>query len=511
MAVTGGGPELRVELASDEPGMVGHLDDLDEGAVERLAGDLESRVLQRVHVGIVELVAMPVPLADDVGAVHRAHPRLAPQPNFLCAESHRPAEVRPFAPALERAVLADPLGDQRDDRMRGRAIELRAVGINDPRAMAGVLDHRDLHPEADAAIRHLVLACVAHRLDLSVNPALAESAGDEDRVHPVETANAGALDLLGVDVADLDSGPGMDSAMDERLAERLVGLRELDVLPDHRDPNLPARALDAVNDRVPFGEIALRRFQPEPLHHQVVEPLLVEHAGDPVDTVGVVAVDHRALGHVGEQGDLAPFTAGEDTLGPAEQDVRLDADRAQLLHRMLRRLRLQLTGGADIGHQREMNEDRPLLAELEPHLTDRLEERQRFDVADGASDLDETHLCVARALTDAGLDLVGDVGDDLDGVAKVFAAPLLAQHVPVDLTGREVVPPPHGRADEAFVVAEVEIGLGAVFGDEHLSMLEGVHRPGIDVDVGIELDDGDAEPPGLEDRGERCGGDPLAE
>jgi hypothetical protein len=41
--------------------------------------------------------------------------------------------------------------------------------------------------------------------------------------------------------------------------------------------------------------------------------------------------------------------------------------------------------------------------------------------------------------------------------------------------------------DEAFVVAEIEIGLSPVVGHEDLAVLEGVHRPGVDVDVGIEL------------------------
>ena len=40
---------------------------------------------------------------------------------------------------------------------------------------------------------------------------------------------------------------------------------------------------------------------------------------------------------------------------------------------------------------------------------------------------------------------------------------------------------------EALVVAEVEVGLGAVLGDEHLAVLVGRHRPGVDVDVRVEL------------------------
>ena len=34
---------------------------------------------------------------------------------------------------------------------------------------------------------------------------------------------------------------------------------------------------------------------------------------------------------------------------------------------------------------------------------------------------------------------------------------------------------------------DVEVGLGAVLGDEHLAVLERVHGAGVDVEVGVEL------------------------
>lgn len=44
---------------------------------------------------------------------------------------------------------------------------------------------------------------------------------------------------------------------------------------------------------------------------------------------------------------------------------------------------------------------------------------------------------------------------------------------------------------------DVEVGFGAVVSDEDLAVLEGVHRAGVDVDVGIQLlhDNADAAGP----------------
>ena len=54
------------------------------------------------------------------------------------------------------------------------------------------------------------------------------------------------------------------------------------------------------------------------------------------------------------------------------------------------------------------------------HLADGLEEGEALDVADRPADLDDDHVRIAVAgdPTDALLDLVGDVRDDLDGAAE---------------------------------------------------------------------------------------------
>ena len=120
-------------------------------------------------------------------------------------------------------------------------------------------------------------------------------------------------------------------------------------------------------------------------------------------------------------------------------------------------------------------------------LADRLEERQALDIADRAADLAQDEIELLIALADEGLDRVGDVRDDLDGAAEIVAAPLLGDDVLIDAAGGDVVHAVRRPPGEALIVAEVEIGLGAVIGDEHLAVLIGAHRPRIDVEIGVEL------------------------
>ena len=60
-------------------------------------------------------------------------------------------------------------------------------------------------------------------------------------------------------------------------------------------------------------------------------------------------------------------------------------------------------------------------------------------------------------------------------------------------------------------MADVEVGLGAVLGDEHLAVLERVHRARVDVEVRVELLHRDPQPAGGEELAEAGGREALAQ
>src|SRR5690606_3541046 len=87
----------------------------------------------------------------------------------------------------------------------------------------------------------------------------------------------------------------------------------------------------------------------------------------------------------------------------------------------------------------------------------------------------------------AALDLVGDVRNDLHGVSEVLAAALARDHLRVDLPGGDVGRLRQVDVEEALVVPDVQVGLGAVVSDEDLTVLERVHGARVDVQIRIEL------------------------
>ena len=209
--------------------------------------------------------------------------------------------------------------------------------------------------------------------------------------------------------------------------------------------------------------------------------------------LGASIVLHHGLDvDVAHQRDLALHRLRDLPVGPADDGVGLDADLPQRRHRVLGRLGLQLAARTDVGHQRDVQEEHVLPADVVAHLPGGLQERQRLDVADRAADLVDDDVDVGPAHPDHQvLDLVGDVRDDLHGVAQVVPAPLLGDHRRIDLAGGDVGVRGEVHVEEALVVPDVQIGLRAVLGDEDLAVLERVHGAGIHVQVRVQLLHGD--------------------
>jgi hypothetical protein len=240
----------------------------------------------------------------------------------------------------------------------------------------------------------------------------------------------------------------------QRLGQRLVSVEQVRVLPDDGDRHLALGRLDAVHDALPAAHVGLAvDRQPEMPQHLAVQPLGVVVDRHLVDGLRVERGDHALRPDVAEQRDLAPLVLGDRPVAAAQQHLRLDADREQLLHAVLGGLGLQLARGGDEGHQRQVHEQAALRPHLVGELADRLQERQALDVAHGAADLDDDEVVAVGLRLDHLLDLVGDVRNDLHGAAEVVAPPFRGDHVGIDPPRGPIVGARRVDAGEPLVVA----------------------------------------------------------
>ena len=125
-----------------------------------------------------------------------------------------------------------------------------------PQQVSHRLDHRHLHAEADAEIRHVALARELRRADLAFGAALAEAARHQDAVDVFEERRrVFLLEHLGLDPVEIDLHLVGDAAVGERLGQRFVGILHAGVLADDGDRDLAFRIADALVDQLPAREI----------------------------------------------------------------------------------------------------------------------------------------------------------------------------------------------------------------------------------------------------------------
>ena len=445
---------------------------------------------------------MPVALVHLAGSIDGVRARADRQLAGVPTQPHRAPE---FVDSQQIAQLVDDLvGGVRVAFGRVRAVE--------PAHVAGELDRRPLETVADAEVGNAALAGDAGGAHHAAGPAVAEPARDEDAVRVVQQVVVGALfERLRLDPLDVHGQPMSKAPVVQRLVETLVGIFVTHVLADDMDAKTIHGLPETLYQRLPrvHRRFGIRQLQPP--EHVAVEPLVAEDERDLVDARHVLGGDHRILVHVAEQGDLAANLRGQKTVGAAQQDVGLNADRPQIADAVLRRLGLQLAGGPDERHQGQMDVEGVRPSDVLPELSNGFQERLALDVPDGAPDLDQHDVHVGRHRADAVLDLVRDVGDDLHRAAEIVAAALLLNHREIDLAGGPVVVLGGEGVGEALVVPEVQIGFRAVVGDIHLAVLVGAHRARVDVDVGVELLQRHPIAVALHEASDRGGGQSLPE
>ena len=106
---------------------------------------------------------------------------------------------------------------------------------------------------------------------------------------------------------------------------------------------------------------------------------------------------------------------------------------------MLSRFGFHLTGGCDVGQQRQVHEQRVLRPELGPHLPDRLEKRKRFDVADRTANFAQDEIVIALIRKRKFFDRIGNMRDDLHSCAQIIPSPFFGDNVAINASAGDVV------------------------------------------------------------------------
>ena len=103
------------------------------------------------------------------------------------------------------------------------------------------------------------------------------------------------------------------------------------------------------------------------------------------------------------------------------------------------------------------------------------------------------------------------MGDDLDSLAQVGTLALFVQHIPVDLAGSQVGVFVQVFIGKTLVMAQVQVGLGAVVSHKDLAVLQRAHRAGVHVDIRVQFLACHFQAAGLQQAAQAGGGNALAQ
>ena len=287
----------------------------------------------------------------------------------------------------------------------------------------------------------------------------------------------------------------------------------LDVLPDHGDLNFVLGIADPMDQFTPVTNVEPTRFQSQLIADLLVQLVLNQSQRDFVNgELFVDLFDDGLLLNIAEQGNLGAVIMAKRAFGPDDKNIGLNPDFTQLTDAVLGRLCLRFAGCFEVRHQRQVDEQAVVFADVERDLPDCFEKRQTFDVPDSPPKLGDNDINIwTGEVQYAAFDFVGDVGNNLDCRSQIFTAAFFFDDALVNLPRGVVRLTSQRTAGEAFVVSEVEICLGTIFQHIDFAVLIGAHRPWIDVDVRIQLLHPYIESPPFEQQSDRRRCQPFAQ
>ena len=492
-----------MELDAHEPGVVSDLHDLHQPSVGGQARQAQPRRRQRLPEVVVELVAVAVALVDAGRAVGPGGEAVLRQLAGVAAQTHG-------AP-----LVGDPhlVGHQVDDRVLAVGGELPGLGPRQAADVAGELHHRHLHPQADAQEGHLVLPGVPDGGDLPLHPPAAEASGDQDPgTARQQLPGVGVGDGLAVHPPDVHLHVVLDPPVGQGLRHGEIGVVEGHIFAHQGDGHSPLGVLGPVDHGGPLGEVRHVADEPQAADHHVRQPLPLQHQGHLVEQIRRQVGDGVLHRDVAEQGDLLQDVPGDGLVAAAHDHVGLDAQAQQLLGGVLGGLALQLPGAGDGYDEGNVDEHDVVPPPLRRHLADGLQKGLGLDVPHGAADLHNGHVGAGGVQgVDPPLDLPGDVGDDLHRGPQIVPPALPVEHVPVHLAGGDGGVHVQALINEPLVVAQVQVRLRPVVGDEHLPVLVGAHGPRVHVEIGVQLLDLYMQAPLLQQPAQGGRRDPLSQ
>ncbi len=222
--------------------------------------------------------------------------------------------------------------------------------------------------------------------------------------------------------------------------------------------------------------------------YNVIKMLLMHLDRNLIDGGDIGRLNHGVGRHIAELRDFLAHIGWDVMLSAQHKNVGLYTHLLKLLHGVLRGFCLQLLSRTDIRHVGEMDAQ-SVLPEFPSQLSHSLDERQRLDVAHGASDFSDHEVKVAGGSEQLHVSLyfISYVRNYLDCFSKIVATAFLLNHILIYASGCDIVGTSHTCICKTLVVTEIQIGFLPVGSHIAFAMFIGIKSARINVDIGVKL------------------------
>ena len=165
----------------------------------------------------------------------------------------------------------------------------------------------------------------------------------------------------------------------------------------------------------------------------------MEQQGKFVDIPDIECVNHRTFINIAHIRNLVLQFGRQRRFASTHDDVRLDTTAANFSYRVLCRFGLLFARRTDKWNEGDVDVADVVSSCIVSILANRFKERKNLNVTDGAADFcDDDVNVIGRDTLNATLDLIGDVRNDLNGLAQILTLALGRHHRLINRTGGRI-------------------------------------------------------------------------
>ena len=325
---------------------------------------------------------------------------------LIASESHVPSFGR------ELFLMIHDMDDIRDTSWG----ELLTRGVHNTENISSKFDRHNLGTKTYPKIWDIPLSCILCCHDHAFCTTSPESSWNTDSIEYFEDLHATFFDIFCLDKCEFDIlFSGISCAL-ESLVQRIIGIFESDIFPDHSNTQYLCRCFDIFEEFLPFRHIRSLWDKSEGCHHLLSKIITIKQKRDTIDRVECRCWDDMRRVNPCRMSNLRECIFWNLCISSDDEKIWRKPVAHESTHRVLDRLSLKLLTRTKVWEERYMDEYHILIAKLMLKLPSGFEDILVLHITDCTTDLYDRNIgsCRLESCLYLLFHKISEMWDDLD-------------------------------------------------------------------------------------------------